>query len=79
MVINCEHRFSLDERAFWIPNNIKCDITEKKNMWILWSMMMVALIRQLSSLDTGIDRLFTNCKGGNFNIHIWAWFGYFIC
>ena len=19
------------------------------------------------------------CKGGNFDIHIWAWFGYFIC
>ena len=19
------------------------------------------------------------CKGGNFNIHIWAWFGYFNC
>ena len=19
------------------------------------------------------------CKGGNFNIHIWAWFGYFKC
>ena len=23
--------------------------------------------------------LFALCKGGNFNIHIWAWFGYFIC
>ena len=30
-----------------------------------------------------INRLFTYCKGGSFNIkkkiHIWAWFGYFIC
>ena len=26
-----------------------------------------------------IDRLFAYCKGGNFNFHIWAWFGYFIC
>ena len=25
-----------------------------------------------------IDRLFAYCKGGNFNIHIWAWFAYFI-
>ena len=25
-----------------------------------------------------IKRLFAYCKGGNFNIHIWAWFGYFI-
>ena len=23
--------------------------------------------------------LFGYCKGGNFNIHIWAWFGYFNC
>ena len=28
---------------------------------------------------TGINRLFAYCKGGNFNIHIWALFGYFIC
>ena len=21
----------------------------------------------------------SQCKGDNFNIHIWAWFGYFIC
>ena len=27
--------------------------------------------------DGGINRLFAYCKGGNFNIHIWAWFGYF--
>ena len=26
-----------------------------------------------------IIELFVLCKGGNFNIHIWAWFGYFIC
>ena len=26
-----------------------------------------------------INRLFAYCKGGNFNIHIWAWFRYFIC
>ena len=23
-----------------------------------------------------INRPFAYCKGGNFNIHIWAWFGY---
>ena len=27
----------------------------------------------------GIKRLSAYCKGGNFNIHFWAWFGYFIC
>ena len=25
----------------------------------------------------GINRLFAYYKGGNLNIHIWAWFGYF--
>ena len=27
----------------------------------------------------GINILSAYCKGGNFNIHIWAWFRYFIC
>ena len=27
----------------------------------------------------GINRLFVYCKGGNFNILILAWLGYFIC
>ena len=27
----------------------------------------------------GINRLCAYCKGGNFNIHIWAWFGCLIC
>ena len=26
-----------------------------------------------------ITWLFSYCKGGNFNIHIWVWFGYFTC
>ena len=26
-----------------------------------------------------INRLFAYCKGGNFNIHIWAWIGYYFC
>ena len=26
-----------------------------------------------------INRLFPFCKVGKFNIHIWAWFSYFIC
>ena len=30
-------------------------------------------------LKSCITWLFSYCKGGNFNIHIWAWFGYFIC
>ena len=34
---------------------------------------------QRLTLPPCINRLFAYCKGGNFNIHIWAWFGYFIC
>ena len=30
------------------------------------------------SIQSSINRLFAYCKGGNFNIHIWAWFDYFI-
>ena len=26
-----------------------------------------------------IIKLLGHCNGGNFNVHIWAWFGYFIC
>ena len=33
---------------------------------------------QLCTVDNIIE-LFALCKGGNFNIHIWAWFCYFIC
>ena len=36
-----------------------------------------ALARSVEELK-GITRLFAYCKGGNFNIHIWALFGYFI-
>ena len=33
----------------------------------------------IHQLRTNITWLFVYCKGGNFNIHIWVWFGYFIC
>ena len=38
--------------------------------------------KQLNEIYLGgisINRLFAYCKGGNFNIYIWAWFGYFNC
>ena len=28
---------------------------------------------------TYVLEILGHCKGGNFNIHIWAWFDYFIC
>ena len=31
------------------------------------------------SIALVIIELLGRCKGGNFNIHIWVWFGYFIC
>ena len=39
----------------------------------------------ITGCDTGtvqslcITSLLAYCKGGNFNIHIWVWFGYFSC
>ena len=41
------------------------------------SIMLLFLVKHVTR--TYINRLFAYCKGGNFNIHIWAWFGYFIC
>ena len=32
----------------------------------------------MSAWVISIIKLLGHCKGGNFNIHIWAWFGYFI-
>ena len=36
-------------------------------------------LRFLTLIKVRIDRRFAYCKGGNFNIHIWAWFGCYIC
>ena len=35
----------------------------------------IANVRELYGISVCINRLFTYCKGGNFNIHIWALFG----
>ena len=32
-----------------------------------------------ASVVYSVNRLLAYCKGGNFNIHIWAWVDYFIC
>ena len=37
-----------------------------------------SIIYSQGGTNTGMIELFTLCKGGNFNIHIWAWFDYFI-
>ena len=38
-----------------------------------------AALNVLTHYAYGIIELLGHCIGGNFNIHIWAWFGYFIC
>ena len=38
-----------------------------------------AVYTTLFSSQFDINRLFAYCNGGNFNFHIWARFGYFIC
>ena len=40
--------------------------------------LMSSFVRQLFPISTLISWLFPYCKGGNFKIHIWAWFSYFI-
>ena len=45
----------------------------------LTQLLFCVLERGSLSLLLSINRLFAYCQGGNFNIHIWVWFGYFIC
>ena len=47
--------------------------------WILYAPNLLCLCVRFFSMTLYINILFANCKGGNFNIHIWVWFGYFIC
>ena len=47
-------------------------------VWTLSSENMYSVCLELLE-GTRINRLSAYCKGGNFNIHIWAWFGYSIC
>ena len=45
--------------------SMQCQLIE---IGIVWGLSRTVIIEPLG-----------HCKGGNFNIHIWAWFGYFIC
>ena len=47
------------------------------NVMVLKSSTINFLYKVIMRLD--IMELFALCKSGNFNIHIWAWFGCFIC
>ena len=62
-----------------------------KAAWILWLTSYrrsdpqqagtnhVALCHENTQINLGIIKQLGHCKCGNFTIHIWAWFGYFIC
>ena len=41
--------------------------------------IICALLSLESKRKNNIIELISHCKSGNFNVHIWAWFGYFIC
>ena len=60
----------------WIAeiNIWTCTTWAAKLQWLenIWEHKKVAR-------DKGITWLFAYCKGGNFNIHIWVRFGYFVC
>ena len=36
-------------------------------------------VGDLAKVSTILIDFSLTCKGGNFYIHVWAWFGYFIC
>ena len=44
-----------------------------------WFSQFINSCSQVTSGNDCIIELFALCKGSNFNIHIWSWFGYFIC
>ena len=52
--------------------------TGKQSKYMRHSLLM-CIFNFCLILHLYINRLFAYCKGGNFNIRIWAWFGYFIC
>ena len=69
---NPEGRFSGDmDHIFFYIGNFKNLFYVDYKCYRIWSRYMTRI--------TCINRLFAYCKGGNFNIHIWAWFGYSIC
>ena len=49
------------------------------SQWGTWHAVMQMYHNKALYYTVSITWLFAYCKGGNFNIHIWAWFGYFIC
>ena len=66
----------------WIRENVKTDggvvyFADDDNTYDL--RLFEEVKRPSPSKFLRINRLFAYCKGGNFNIHIWAWFGYYIC
>ena len=61
-----------DNHALNRGSNFACKIWSGANNKILKVTLLV------SRKGGGINRLFAYCKGGNFNIHIWALFGSFI-
>ena len=48
-------------------------ISEKPGTWL------ISCMNSEHFRSKYITCLFAYCKGGNFNIHIWVWLGYFIC
>ena len=40
----------------------------------VWRLIQICIPHMFNS----ITWLFAYCKGGNFNIHIWAWLGYLL-
>ena len=68
-----QHSVASDLDLHYLPMSYKKDARHK---WV--KMQLICLSHKSCRNLGGIIRLFALCKGGNFNIHIWAWFGNFI-
>ena len=72
---------------FWLPsqpkeNVLKCPCQKSiatdrfKKILVYIQVRQHLLMKHVVFIDL---QVFAYCKGGSFNIHIWAWFGYSIC
>ena len=72
--------FTVGEKSSNTTYSASQGLKQKCDIHIPWSSDMLCA-RQSNRVQayviSGIIELLGNCNGGNLNIHIWAWFGYF--
>ena len=61
-----------------VRSSIYYSFRSNYNPEICFEKTTIILFSVVRSYNIGIIELFAHCKGGNFNIHIWTWFGFII-